>query len=208
MSGTYGLSSWQAVCVATSVLIALKVLLIPTYTSTDFEVHRNWMAITHNLPLSKWYYESTSEWTLDYPPFFAYFEKSLATVAYFCGLEDILTLQKGALFNNRVLYFQRLSVIAADIFYILSCVIFCFADSPRWETLPKKLQPKARIAAFVVLSCHSGLLLIDSIHFQYNAMLTGLFILSIYFADCEKFLFVGFPEIYFCLHIGIDRNIV
>nr|CDJ98447.1 Glycosyltransferase and Endonuclease V domain containing protein [Haemonchus contortus] len=188
MSGTYGLSSWQAVSVATSVLIALKVLLIPTYTSTDFEVHRNWMAITHNLPLSKWYYESTSEWTLDYPPFFAYFEKCLATVAYFCGLEDILTLQKGALFNNRVLYFQRLSVIAADIFYILSCVIFCFADSPRWEALPKKLQPKARIAAFVVLSCHSGLLLIDSIHFQYNAMLTGLFILSIYFADCENFL--------------------
>ncbi|KAE9416460.1 hypothetical protein Angca_009883, partial [Angiostrongylus cantonensis] len=184
----------QAVLIVVSILIPLKILLIPTYASTDLEVHRNWLAIVHNLPLSEWYYDSTSEWTLDYPPFFAYFQKALATIAFISGFQDILILQKGALSNSRVLHFQRLSVIVADAFYIISCVIFCFCVSSRWDVLPEKLVVKARIATFIVLSCNVGLILVDNIHFQYNSMLTALLILSIYLADRKKYLMV--PLIY------------
>ena len=92
-----------------SLLAGAKLLLMPAYHSTDFEVHRNWMALTHSLPLSRWYAEATSEWTLDYPPLFAYFEWALGL---FCPDARALEAHAGAhgYAADAFLAFHRLTV--------------------------------------------------------------------------------------------------
>ena len=95
---------------------SIKVLLIPSYHSTDFEVHRNWLAITWSLPPREWYFDMTSPWTLDYPPLFAWLERALAPFAASATLggdPNMVRIDALDYASDRCKMFMRSSVIVA-----------------------------------------------------------------------------------------------
>ncbi|XP_066444351.1 dolichyl pyrophosphate Glc1Man9GlcNAc2 alpha-1,3-glucosyltransferase [Eleutherodactylus coqui] len=154
----------------------LKCLLIPTYHSTDFEVHRNWLAITHSLPVSRWYYEATSEWTLDYPPLFAWFEYALSHLARYFDPEMLKVLNLNYASENTIL-FQRFSVILTDLLFIYAARQCCQCINGRKDRRDLLERPAFILAG--LLLWNFGLLIVDHIHFQYNGFLSGIMLLSI-----------------------------
>ncbi|KAI0462534.1 hypothetical protein LJB42_004028 [Komagataella kurtzmanii] len=180
MSGKRNFSLWN-IWVASTLL---KVLLYPAYHSTDFDVHRNWLAITNKLPLKEWYLENTSQWTLDYPPFFAYFEWFLsqfvpASVAD-DGCLDIIDVGN---YGWPTVVFQRSTVILSEIvlFLALQKYINISADKEKARSFV--------VASSIALS--PGLLIVDHIHFQYNGMMFGILIFSLLAVKQKKYLQCG-----------------
>ncbi|XP_061659668.1 probable dolichyl pyrophosphate Glc1Man9GlcNAc2 alpha-1,3-glucosyltransferase isoform X1 [Syngnathoides biaculeatus] len=154
----------------------LKALFINAYHSTDFEVHRNWLAITHSLPVSRWYHENTSKWTLDYPPLFAWFEFGLSHVARHFD-KKMLAVDNLNYASPATVLFQRLSVIFFDLLFIYAARECCRCVRNRRGGRNIFNLPSFVLA--VLLLWNFGLLIVDHIHFQYNGFLFGFFLLSV-----------------------------
>ncbi|EFJ42208.1 hypothetical protein VOLCADRAFT_67408 [Volvox carteri f. nagariensis] len=178
------------VCLQIAVIAtACKLLLVPTYRSTDFEVHRNWLAITHNLPISKWYVEATSEWTLDYPPFFAWFEWLLSQFALFVD-PAMLVVQNLEYASERTVLFQRASVIVTDL--VLLAASYALARwEPRNSSGSDNVNMRRGAVLFFLVSCNAGLMLVDHVHFQYNGVMMGVLLWSLYAACRGRMLASG-----------------
>ena len=160
------------------IVTCVKLLLINAYRSTDFEVHRNWLAITASMPVAQWYYEATSEWTLDYPPLFAYLEYELGKVARYFDAKMLVVGNLGYASYETVL-FQRLSVIVLD-----AVLIYAVYDAAKFliQRYPAGAL-RGQSSPAVLFSCliigNVGLIMVDHVHFQYNGLMIGFLILSV-----------------------------
>ncbi|KAJ2822275.1 glycosyl transferase, partial [Coemansia furcata] len=160
--------------------LGIKFLLWPAYHSTDFEVHRNWLAITNSLPLSKWYFEDGSEWTLDYPPFFAWFEWVLSLAARWWD-PRIVQLDNLGYAASSCVEFQRLTVILSEL--------VLFAALGRFVKASGGTRQSQIAAGLTFLS--PGFLFVDHVHFQYNGFLFGILVYSLAFAMEGRDLLAG-----------------
>ncbi|XP_028790961.1 probable dolichyl pyrophosphate Glc1Man9GlcNAc2 alpha-1,3-glucosyltransferase [Neltuma alba] len=168
---------WWFFLVAT----CLKLVLLHSYRSTDFEVHRNWLALTHSLPLSQWYYDETSPWTLDYPPFFAYFERFLSI---FANLIDpkIVHLQEGLNYSsNTVICFQRATVMLSDLCLLLGVY-----------RMTKNLDSRRKKLIWSLVLWSPMLFIVDHMHFQYNGFLIGILLISLSYLEEGRDVLGGF----------------
>ena len=169
------------------VITCIKLLLIPSYRSTDFDVHRNWLATTRHIPLSEWYsfdLNGQTRHTLDYPPTFAFFE-------YFLSLWKEKTDRCLALLPDDdnepswdCVVFQRMTVIGSDVVLLLGSYMAAHAIYMKKGTnLNNQIEhdnQKMNVQwTILLILCHPGLLILDHIHFQYNGMLLGILLMSI-----------------------------
>lgn len=136
--------------------------------------------------------QKTSEWTLDYPPFFAYFELLLSRLAPYFD-PAMLVISATPYTSPATVLYMRLTVIAADLVYLYAAYVWVAlltdpakhlvhglglraipsssaANTEQWTSSPM-------LYTFLLL-VNVGHLLVDHIHFQYNGLLNGLLLLS------------------------------
>ena len=74
----------------------------------DYEAQRHWQEITVNLPVDKWYFNSSQNdllyWGLDYPPLTAYHSYLVGKVSIFF-LNGVEKLAKSLIFDFKILSF-------------------------------------------------------------------------------------------------------
>ncbi len=148
-----------------------KLLLMNSEHSTDMDVHLHWKALTHSLPLREWYTDESSQWTLDYPPLFAYFELILS---YFAPFQHVLGAR--ATFPAQKLYL-RLTVLVTDP--ILYSGVYSLIHAMRRKSKKQRFGNVADLTSAALILFCPPLILVDNIHFQYNGLPLGILLHSL-----------------------------
>lgn len=153
----------------------------------DYEAQRHWQEITLNVPIEKWYINTTDNnlqyWGLDYPPLTAYHSLLLGYVANFINSSFVKLHESRGISSPDHKYFMRTTVLFADLIIFMPAVI--------WYTMKIQMIKTSLVdynnlfhlkkKDIILLSAliYPGIILIDHGHFQYNCVSLGLFIFAV-----------------------------
>ncbi|XP_076231829.1 dolichyl pyrophosphate Man9GlcNAc2 alpha-1,3-glucosyltransferase-like [Calliopsis andreniformis] len=150
----------------------------------DYEAQRHWQEITLNLPIEKWYINTTDNdlqyWGLDYPPLTAYHSLVLGYIANKINSSYTKLHESRGFASEDHKFFMRLTVLFADILvYILSMIYFMLISQVPKNTAKEEYDIfgfNKKYVILLIMLLYPGLILIDHGHFQYNCISLGLFI--------------------------------
>lgn len=137
----------------------------------DYEAQRHWQEVTYNLPLQKWYFNTTDNdlnyWGLDYPPLTAYHSLICAYVARMINPEWVELHKSRGYESPAHKLFMRTTVLVADLLiYIPAVVLYSLYHSDG--------SPRKKVCILLCTLLYPGQILIDYGHFQYNGISLGL----------------------------------
>lgn len=150
----------------------------------DYEAQRHWQEITLNLPLDKWYINTTDNdlqyWGLDYPPLTAYHSLLLGHIANRIDPSFVKLQESRGFETAEHKHFMRLTVLIADILIYIPAIIYFvinlrLSDNCQFSE-SNIFKFKKRDVVLLTALIYPGLILIDHGHFQYNCVSLGFFI--------------------------------
>ncbi|PRT54840.1 putative dolichyl pyrophosphate Man9GlcNAc2 alpha-1,3-glucosyltransferase [Wickerhamiella sorbophila] len=166
-----------AICIAASVgLGGYSGMGVPPMYG-DFEAQRHWLEITQHLPPKQWYFYDLQWWGLDYPPLTAYHSWVLGKVGSWINPEWFALDSSRGYESAALKAFMRQTVLASEALTYLPAVFFYSLQARELFDLP--VLDWALQLGTVLLQ--PTLLLVDNGHFQYNSVMLGLFVFSLYF---------------------------
>ncbi|GJD08016.1 D-tagatose 3-epimerase [Galdieria sulphuraria] len=137
--------------------------------------------------VTKWYSDTTSQWTLDYPPLFACLEWFLAQLV--------------AIVDKHLVQLDQLQITTlVDVWVMRSTVILCdlcLAHAGYLHlSILRKYQPQVSdiqlSIMFSIFVLQPSLFMVDHIHFQYNGFLIAcLFYVSYYYRMGKSISFLS-----------------
>ncbi|XP_017797847.1 PREDICTED: dolichyl pyrophosphate Man9GlcNAc2 alpha-1,3-glucosyltransferase, partial [Habropoda laboriosa] len=162
----------------------------------DYEAQRHWQEITLNIPIEKWYTNTTDNdlqyWGLDYPPLTAYHSFVLGVIANKINSSYVKLHESRGLSSEGHKYFMRLSVLCVDILVYVPSILYFMLTNRISENFKTEevciFGLKRKHINIVIILIYPGLILIDHGHFQYNSLSLGLFVSAVTFMLQDSFI--------------------